>query len=93
VGLRTIGIERYAAPDQIHRDVIASRLTGNDAEVVERTGVVWLLRQDLPIELLGFLQPPGAMVPHCQIEGLLDRDLAHLNPIAIIRPRILAASH
>jgi hypothetical protein len=33
--------------------------------------------QDLPVKLLGVVQPPGLVVLHRQIEGLLDRELAH----------------
>jgi hypothetical protein len=39
--------------------------------------MLWLLSQDLPVKLLGFPQPAGAMVLHRQIEGLWDRELGH----------------
>jgi hypothetical protein len=36
-----------------------------------------LLGQDLPVEPLGLLQPPGLVVLQCQIEGVLARELSH----------------
>jgi hypothetical protein len=39
--------------------------------------MIGLLRQNLPVKLLGLAQPPGLVVLQCQIEGLLDRKLGH----------------
>jgi hypothetical protein len=50
---------------------------GNDSQKVHRTGMLRLLGQDLPVKLLRVLQPPGLVVLHCQIEGLLDCDSGH----------------
>jgi hypothetical protein len=44
---------------------------------MHRIGMLRLLGQDLPVKLLGLVQPPGLVVLRCQIEGLLDRELGH----------------
>ncbi|MGD0768692.1 MAG: hypothetical protein ABSB42_10945 [Tepidisphaeraceae bacterium] len=48
---------------------------GNHSQIVHCTGMSRVAGEDLPVKLLCLRQPPAPMVPHCRIEGLLDRDL------------------
>jgi hypothetical protein len=50
---------------------------GDQSQVVHGNGMLRLAGQDLPVEPLGLLQPPGLVVLQCQIEGVLDRELSH----------------
>ncbi len=44
---------------------------------MDRLGVVGMLGDDMPVDLLGLFQLGGAVVTQAEIEGLLERDLWH----------------
>jgi hypothetical protein len=46
-------------------------------QIVHCINMLGLLRQNLPIELFGGVQPRGLMMLQGKIEGLLDRELGH----------------
>ena len=46
-------------------------------EIVHRSRMIWIQVQYLPVKPLRLVQPPGLVVPHCLIEGLLNRELGH----------------
>jgi hypothetical protein len=56
-------------------------LEGDYAQIVEGSGVIGPLRQDLAIELLGLAQLPGTMPLDGLVEGVLQRDLGHTSNI------------
>ena len=43
-------------------DLVLAHLVGNHAEKMERIGMIRLDRENLPVDLLGSLQPTGLMV-------------------------------
>ena len=45
---------------------------------MQRVRVLWLLQEDLPVNLLGLLQLSGSVVFYRQIEGLLNGQLRHV---------------
>ena len=74
--VRTRGIGRDRLANQIRCQVVASGLIGNDAEQMQRVGMIWLHREDLPVESLGVRQAAGAVVLEREIEGLGNGHLA-----------------
>ena len=50
---------------------MAARLVGDDAEEVQRVGMVGLHGEDLAVKGLGVRQPPGLVVPESKFKGLL----------------------
>jgi len=69
--------------------VIASNLMGDHSQIVQRIRLLRLPDEDLPVKPLGLLQPPGLVVPQCQIEGLLDREFGHMQSTGNIRCGLL----
>ena len=63
--------------NQIHRPLMLSTLARNDAEILQRRGMLWLHREDLPVKALGVRQPSGLVVLERESEGLLDRSRGH----------------
>src|ERR1700733_13828873 len=78
--------------DQIHRDVVASRLQRNDAQIVQRSDMLWLLNQDLLIEVLGLWKPSGLVVLKRDSKSLINRHLRHLRPGSKCQTQILPKS-
>jgi hypothetical protein len=70
--------------DQIDCDVIPSLLMGGHSQIMHRASMLRLAGEDLPIKPLRLLQASGLLVPHRQIEALLDRELGH-EPSNLIR--------
>jgi hypothetical protein len=58
--------------DQVDRDVIAARLVGDDSQEVQRIGVVWINRKDLPVKALGFGKPASFVEDQRVADGLVD---------------------
>ena len=77
MGVGLIWRKGNGATDQIGPNVRPTYLSGNRTEMVHRQGVFRLLRQDLPVKLLGLRQPGILPVLHCQIERLANRQLEH----------------
>ena len=74
--VRTRGIGRDCLANQIRCHVVAAGLIGNDAEQMQRVGMIWLRREDLPVESLGVRQAAGAVVLEREIEGLGNGHIA-----------------
>ena len=49
----------------------------NDSQKVRCIGVLWIFREDLPIELLCHVQLASAVLLHREFERLLVRDKSH----------------
>jgi hypothetical protein len=49
-----------------------AHLMRDDAEQMQRIGVVWRHREDLPVDRLGVRKAPGLMVSQCEFECLLN---------------------
>jgi hypothetical protein len=79
VSLGVSGFKGDGPANQIHRNVAASCLPGDDAEVMKRARVVWLLGEDLAIELLGLVQPPGLVMLQGNCHRLLNRRISHIH--------------
>ena len=75
--LRIAGSQRRCPPQQIERHFLPPQLMSEQTQIVHRINMLGLLRQNLPIELFGGVQPRGLMMLQCKIEGLLDRELGH----------------
>jgi hypothetical protein len=54
-------------------DLAVANLLSNHAEKMPRIGLIWLDREDLPVDLLGSVQPTGLMVPDRNGQGLGNR--------------------
>ena len=52
---------------------MAASLVSDDAEEVQRVGMIGLHRKDLAVERLGFRQPPGLVVLECDLKRLWNR--------------------
>ncbi len=76
-GFGVIGPRGDGLADQIDCNVIASDLMGDQSQMVQCGRMARLPGQDLPVQLLGLLQPTGLVLPQSQFERLLDRGLVH----------------
>ena len=65
--------------DQVDRHIISPHLPGEQPKQVQGVGMRRLLRQDLPVQLLGLLQAAGLVVLEPDVEGLLNGQLRHVN--------------
>ena len=74
---RIVGIENEGAAHPLHCQIVAARLSGNDAEQVQRPGMVRLHGADFAIECFSVLQAPGTMVRESQFEVFVDRSRRH----------------
>ncbi len=77
IGVWTIWLQSNNTTDQIYCDVIASGLMGNYCQTMHRIGVIRLLRENLPINLLGLLLLAGLVVLQSLLEKLLYREWGH----------------
>jgi hypothetical protein len=77
-----IRIDDDGLSNQIHRHVMASDLVRHDAEEVQRVSMLRLHRKDLPVERLGFRQPPRLMVLKPHLKRLWNRHIIRARGIA-----------
>ena len=57
-----IAFQRDRPPDVLDGQLVLADLVSDQAEKMQRIGLIGFDREDLPIDLLGGLQPPGLMV-------------------------------
>jgi len=74
-GLVWMESERFL--NQVHGELVAANLSGENAEVMEGFGVAGLGGEDLAVQGLGIREPPGLVVLERKGEGLWDRDRGH----------------
>ena len=55
-------LQRDRPFDVLDGNLVLAHLVGNHAQKMERVGMIRLGRENLPIDLLGGLQPPALMV-------------------------------
>ena len=55
----------------------------NQSQIVQRIRVLGLLGQDLPVKLLGQLQPPGLVVLNGYLHRLIDGHLGHVDSLGV----------
>jgi len=65
--------EPNGLPNPLHCEVMTSDLVSNDAEEVQRVGVVWVRCQDLPVERFRFGQLSRTMILNRDLKRLWDR--------------------
>ncbi len=73
------GVEGDRPTDQFQGHVPTPGLTGNQPQLVRRTGISRTLAQDLPVQPLGLRQAPGLMMLPRQLEHMLERVLRHVS--------------
>jgi hypothetical protein len=57
-------------PEQIHGDVMAARLRGDESQQIDNAGMARLYGQNLPVEHLGLGPPARLMVLQGKVKGL-----------------------
>ena len=67
---------------------MAAALLGNNAEEMQRVGVIRLRRKDLPVESLGFREAPGLVALKREIEGLWNRHSLNQADIAYMSSQL-----
>ena len=77
VVLGDAGVDGDRPADQVDRRSQVAGLTGQDAQQMERIGMVGDLGQDLAIDRLRLGQPAGLVMPDGDLHRLVDRDPCH----------------
>ena len=77
-GMIRVQTDRPANP--FHRQIIPAHLVSDDAQVVQRVGMLLIRRQDLPVKRLRFRQPPRPVALKRQVECFWDRHRGDASP-------------
>jgi hypothetical protein len=86
-----IWVESDRLMDQLHCQVVASDLAGDDAEKADCVGVSRLDRKDLAVDRFGFGQPPGLVVLGRDLKRLRNRHGARVTDECTAEAQPLAA--
>ena len=82
VGGKIIEIQRDRFPNPLDREVMASDLVRDKAEMMPRLGMIGLQREDLAVHGFRGRQPPGLVVLQGEREGLRYRKRGHAKEAA-----------
>ena len=77
--IRNSTIARDGLADQVNRGLVVPGLMRDDAEEMQAIGVVGIDRKDLPVAVLGLLEPASLMQAAPLLQGLVGVEVhAHL---------------
>ena len=80
MGCRIVRLNADGLANPLHGKIIPAHLVSDDAQVVQRVGMLWIRRQDLPVKRLRFRQPPRPVALKRQVECFWDRHRGDASP-------------